>query len=151
VRTLNIVHVYGSLGTLPAWESEPNRAFGLKLEPTGAFASYVAECAKTLRTFTESREGTTPIRDKIDKMLLGAETLVFLGFGFHQQNVDILQAWKGTSIKTVLSTAMGMSNRSQELINEDIRKIIQTQAQRIELLDGKCSALIDAELISLAR
>lgn len=101
VRAIPIVHAYGQLGTLPL--DRPIRgslAFG-----DGSRLSVAI--ANRIRTYTEeARDEELLLR--IQGIARGAGKLVFLGFGYHQQNLKLLypqgvgpvdcQVW-GTAIK----------------------------------------------------
>jgi hypothetical protein len=83
VRKLDIVHPYGQVGSLP-WQ-----------EQVGAQAAFGAEnadlrsVAAGIKTLTEQAHD----RDEIEswrQRLRVAEQLVFLGFAFHPQNMELL-------------------------------------------------------------
>ena len=51
-------------------------------------------------------------------------TIVFLGFGFHPQNMEILTPKTGNSVERVYATAMGISNVDKVVIEDRIRSVL---------------------------
>src|SRR5262249_41066913 len=105
VASLKQVRPYGSIGNLP-WQHNPGPPFGGS--PTGDNLFSIAQ--KNIRTYTEQQhEGTD---QKINEVLETARLVVFLGFGFHTQNMDVLKPKFGTNIygqvQTVIATTKGL-------------------------------------------
>jgi hypothetical protein len=85
VDRLKVIRPYGSLGRLE-WLPDPNSTFG---------SQEVTEAAKNIRTFTEQIEGET-IPRAIDDAFECASVFIFLGFGFHPQNLELLKPFTPT-------------------------------------------------------
>ena len=79
-RAIPIYHSYGSLG-----EFNP---LGQSNVPFGASLSNANAAAKKIRTFTE--EVSSEHAESIRRVVSDADILVFLGFGFHDRNIDLL-------------------------------------------------------------
>ena len=78
-----ILHVYGSLGPFPV----PGNGYTMSV-PFGAEQTHTAFAAQSIRTFTEEIEsGHAKL---IQNVVSKAETIVFLGSGYHTQNLRIL-------------------------------------------------------------
>lgn len=81
---LNMVRPYGDLGPLDI----PNRGgipFGYHPHQKGGLKNI----AEGIRTYTEQTKDRV-IRSHIEQLMGDAELVVFIGFGFHQQNVALL-------------------------------------------------------------
>lgn len=123
INGMDIFHPYGVVGSLP-WTDEPAQMdFGA--EPC---AQDLVELAKQIKTFTE---GTNPeasnimeIRDQVAK----AETLVFLGFAYHKQNLELLKRpthrrRDGKVVSQCYGTALGMSDADIHAIAFDLQEV----------------------------
>lgn len=98
-------HPYGSLGHLPWQRGGIGVAFGQ--EPSGI----LQRVASGIQTFTEQIADEDSL-ELIKLAVREAEKLVFLGFGFHSQNLDLLYTGKGTASQ-ILATShkMAIPNR----------------------------------------
>lgn len=87
VRRIRILRPYGDLGRLPPSPS----GSGPSYVPFGAAIGSVRlrEVSCRLKTFTERVEDDTLV-DAIHDTVREAKNLVFLGFGFHAQNMQLL-------------------------------------------------------------
>jgi hypothetical protein len=113
VQQLRIVHPYGDLGPL---HGAQNVSFGQKHTPESyAAADAIYAMSQRLLTFTESQEAKgAEARDLIHK----AKRVVFLGFGFGEQNVELLRAPSKTTVDHMKATVMGLSpSDQQEVVN----------------------------------
>lgn len=110
---LDVLHVYGTIGS-PAWTGKPNFVeFGHK-HGTDSRA-----ITRDIRTFTETIESETAalIRNKIAE----AETLVFLGFGWLPQNLEILGLKSpDNNVARVFYTSYGISESDRGTILQDL-------------------------------
>lgn len=84
VRTLRIYHPYGSLGELAYQNASSNIPFGAEVT-----AHRLIHMAKRIRTYSEAREDDAALSYAHTK-ISQAESLIFLGFGFLQQNLELL-------------------------------------------------------------
>lgn len=113
---LTIIHPYGSVGKFP------------HIGGDGMVASYgderadLLKVAKQIKTFSQQIE-EPEILDKIHDEIEKAQKLVFLGFAFHPQNMDLLQVNKLRRLENkiqVYATMYGVSKSDQEEIKKDI-------------------------------
>ena len=121
VNAIEIFHPYGTVGSLPWADGDAPTRFGA--EPD---AIELATLAGQIKTFTE---GTDPdasdvdtIRDHVDE----ASTLVFLGFAYHPQNMDLLRRPSNKSSmqnRQCYGTAHGISPADCSLIERDIKRV----------------------------
>jgi hypothetical protein len=83
---LKVIRPYGRIGPLE-WQGDGGIPFGGTDE-----SLYEAVTAMSnIRTFTDQIEGS-PVLGDINKPLEDAQLLVILGFGFHQQNMQLFTA-----------------------------------------------------------
>lgn len=145
VRRLRIFHPYGQVGLLP-WQKPgvPGVTFG-----SGGQAD-ILSIAKSIKTFTEGQDDESVI-EPIMKVMSEAQTLVFLGFAFHDQNLTLISPNK-TSISRTYGTSRGISNNNTfeiistlqamlgyELVDPSIAEV----AHKIHLHGLTCAGLFD--------
>lgn len=87
VATLNIYHPYGTLGPLP-WQ-----AAGTASVPFGVNVEYadLRQISERIKTFTEQHQDDDE-RQRWREVVRDCRTLVFLGFAFHPQNVELIRS-----------------------------------------------------------
>lgn len=111
VRNIRILRPYGGLGRLPPQA----RGFGGDLVPFGAPTDAVdlPSVARRLRTYTEQIDDETLVAD-IQTTVRDATQLVFLGFGFHQQNIKLLTGNWGDNVpaKQIYYSGYGVPDQS---------------------------------------
>lgn len=116
IANVAIHHVYGSLGKLYGFGSRPIQ-FGATL-----LAPDVRTLSQSIRTYTETVDDVVEaktIRDAIAK----AEKIVFLGCGFHRQNIDILVPAHLKNSGQVVATTFGVSNTDLESVRKRIASL----------------------------
>ena len=84
VSRLRIFHPYGKLADLPHENSSAHIAFGGEID-----AHRLLQMAQSIRTYSESIDSGSEILSVQDD-LAAAEKVVFMGFGFHSQNLSLL-------------------------------------------------------------
>ncbi len=99
---------YGSLGPLE-WQQRDGLVFGglhgrNDLQPI----------ADRILTYTEQREHGD-VRVQISEALTEAELIIFIGFGFHQQNMMLLKPHNRETKRQVFATAVGIHKDNHEL------------------------------------
>ena len=89
------------------------------------------------------------IRDRllaIKRSIASADRIVFLGFGFHRQNVELISAEAQPHCE-VLGTAKGLSRDDKEMILEELRIQFELKAEhdteQIKLPDLGCAEFFD--------
>ena len=123
---LNIVHPYGKIGRLP-WQPEdgsPDLPFGYRraLAPHMLIAS-----AQRLRTFTETVDDDDVIA-AIHAGILTAEQIVFLGFSFLPQNLDLMRSVSASGAETVMATSFRESASNINIARQGIKRMIRGES-----------------------
>jgi len=127
LETCSIVHPYGQVGAfMPSEEG---------FIPFGEYEVYqVSPAASRIRTFTEAMEGD--ISDQIKDLVAQAEVLVFMGFGWLPQNMELLQASNRiTNARQVFATTMQMPPSEVAIVHDQINEILRRGAHTPEYVD----------------
>jgi hypothetical protein len=115
LKSVEIIHPYGNIGTLPAF-AKNGVAFG-------DVNADLLTISASLKTFTEAVD--TTIVEKAKDAIATAETLVFMGFGFLPQNMDLLQPEDGISATRIHATTCGFSLPDRVVIAEQLRRFVK--------------------------
>jgi hypothetical protein len=130
ISKLEIIHPYGSIGRLP-FEGGPSAVpYGAKLDE-----SALIEAAGRIRTFTEQMEDEDSLM-AIHESVRRAETLVFLGFGFHPQNMELLSVGIGNNVRRAFATSFCCSNGDIEVFIRQIRAMLGDEHNQGGTFDG---------------
>lgn len=116
-KNLPIFHPYGSLGPLPWEKPRGGVQFG------DADHAPLIKVAERLRTFTEQvgdGEDLIAMRQAIAE----ASQIVFLGFGYHRQNMALLAQGVIGSASRVYGTAMGLSEEDGKVVIDQLKYFI---------------------------
>ncbi|MGA9582742.1 MAG: hypothetical protein WBR13_12320 [Allosphingosinicella sp.] len=148
LSALTVIHPYGSLGSLPWQEGDIKVPYGVPED-----ANLLA-IAGSLKTFTESIESGTA--NVIKEAVASASTLIFLGFGFHPQNVDLLSVPTLTKAQCIFATMGGISAWDRPIARSLAASIVnrsETGQFSIEVhaQSSTCTALFDEYRLMLTQ
>ncbi|MFT3807558.1 hypothetical protein [Arenimonas sp.] len=119
MKKLPIRHPYGVVGRLPWQEGEGIQVpFGSTLEGTG-----LLQVSERIKTFTERIDEGDQL-ESMKMLVQKAQTVVFLGFSFQAQNMDLLSVTDKSSADRVFSTAYGFSNSDCAVISSEVRRAL---------------------------
>jgi hypothetical protein len=132
VSYLSVLHPYGQVGTLP-WQNQGTSVpFGGEMG-----SSALIQVAEKLRTFTEGTSEPDSQIEQIRKAVYDAETLVFLGFAFHELNLRLLFGSQRDIptrySKQVFGTAMGLSESNKKAIGGELTNLARLDGTQITL------------------
>ncbi|HEX6783162.1 MAG TPA: hypothetical protein VF098_00705 [Sphingomicrobium sp.] len=120
-KQLRIFYPYGSLGPLP-WEASEGTEFG------DADHAPLIDVSTRIRTFTEQVEESESLAS-MRQALSEARHVVFLGFGYHRQNMTLLSdGVKGSALR-VFGTSQGLSGSDREVVSGQATQFIDTKYQ----------------------
>jgi hypothetical protein len=129
---LSVFHPYGKVGSLPWQNSGTSVPFGGELH-----SSALSQVAETLRTFTEGTSEAESHIEQIRESVFDAETLVFLGFAFHELNLQLLFGTPADipvrHSKQVFGTAMGLSESNKKAIAAELADLGRFDSTQITL------------------
>jgi hypothetical protein len=104
-KLLEIFYPYGKVGNLKTELNQNGVAFGANLNPDGFI-----QAVQGIRTYTEQVEDKESL-SRIKLAIKNAKTIVFLGFAYHSQNMDILRPTaKRGQVNAIFGTAFGISD-----------------------------------------
>lgn len=117
VNNVSAVHPYGRAGQLP-WQvgTDPVAQYGDHWPP-------LREIAESILTFTESAD--EGVRAQAVDLIEGAETLVFTGFGFLPQNMQLLTTDATSSVRRVFATTYGVGDDDVAVIRREVGEMIK--------------------------
>ena len=133
--SLCVYHPYGSVGALPWMKKGPSIPFGEKAKP-----QQLVELLKMIRTFTE---GTSPESSNISEIresMSSANRIAFLGFAFHELNLQLLsskQKYENKSIVHYFASSFGISDSDKDLIKRKIKSMYKI-SPRDHMVNSKC-------------
>lgn len=114
LTSLEIIHPYGTVGSLPWQQKGPSIDFGSR--PTGDTLT-LAE----IQTFTEHSEDAE-LQQLIHNSVGESELILFLGFAYHKQNLDLLTPETSDRNNRVIGTAYKISDSDTALISRSLEK-----------------------------
>jgi hypothetical protein len=133
VAKLNFIRPYGSIGPLSFDTSSPS-SYG-----TTAYFDPFARIGN-MRTYTEQK----PLHDAnaLTKALVEAKVIIFLGFGYHATNLDLLKATPPSSGASIIGTVVGVHRENITVITDRIAHNLLVRRDQVSLLDMSASALL---------
>jgi hypothetical protein len=139
VGTHVVHHAYGSVGRLP-WQTGdgPEAPYGQDVEPGMLF-----DLSKRILTFSEQVEHSH--HAALIERLSEARTVVFIGFGFLEQNMQLLELQGMRAAERVYATALGFSRSDCEVIQERIREALGDETLSVELRNDLSAAHLFSE------
>lgn len=130
LQSFEVLHPYGRLDT----SEFPNSAASMSI---GQVSDDLISNADYIQTFSQSGYDSERFSIK-ENFFSGANKVVFLGFGFHDINMEFLRL-KSVEMKNlhIISTAMGFSDDDIEDIKHELRGVFPSISM-IELHDCDC-------------
>jgi hypothetical protein len=120
VGSLKIIRPYGSLGNLWGNDAIP---FG------DTERADVRAIAKNILTFTEQRSAA--VSKQMADAISNARVVIFLGFGFHRQNVSALAVEELSADREVFGTTVGINHQISGQVREYIAKAVKPSPGRV--------------------
>jgi hypothetical protein len=145
VDSLKQIRPYGSIGNLP-WQENPGPPFGGSEGGDDLFS-----IAESIRTYTEQQHKGT--EQKIDQALESARLVIFLGFGYHPQNMRLLKPVpsKIYSLDTVIATAMDLPSDDRNTLEDQLPDTFKGGGgfRRLGLYQTKCHDMLTSHKLSI--
>jgi hypothetical protein len=136
MSSLPILHVYGQLAILPWQIQNPSCDLVRAYRPTQSYPD-VLRAARTIKIVSEKKE------DNLDKdpdflrawqLIDNAERLCFLGFGYHETNLDRLKIDNARDRWKIYGTAMGLPRSDCQRVKNKLRSIELTDFDCLQML-----------------
>lgn len=127
MQGLKIIHPYGMVGHLP-WQG--NR--GVTPFGTNTGGERLLSLAGQIKTFTERVDDQAKITE-IHQVVREAEVIVFLGFAFHDQNMQLMKPDQIHKAKRIFATAKGISDDDRDVVTQQIINSFPIDTSRIPI------------------
>lgn len=133
VSRLNILRPYGSIGKF-----SPNFSDQFAFGTTAHFDPFAR--LGSLGTYTDQK----PMHDlaAMQNAIHGAKLIIFLGFGYHNSNVDLIQHMQGNGSGVVMGTVTGIHKSNHDLICRRIAENLKIHVDRITPFDMKAAEIL---------
>tara|TARA_R110000782_G_C14779623_1_gene409827 strand:- start:192 stop:1235 length:1044 start_codon:yes stop_codon:yes gene_type:complete len=148
VSELTIIHPYGAVGKLPWISEQGSIPFGEELTDRQLLAA-----SDSIKTFTE-QIGDDVMIQRIQDTVREADVVVFLGFGYHLQNMELLVSKSPSRCRRIYGTAKSISASDVQEVETLIKQTIRGKAERISIRLGSdltCQKLFDEHWRGLRR
>jgi hypothetical protein len=129
VATAKILHPYGSIGNLAMQGGGGN-------VPFGELRTDLFEVAERIRLYTEQVKEHDEL-EAIKLTISEAQRIVFVGFGYHQQNLKIITPKETKITQQILGSACGISNDDCEVLQDLLQPLLKTMAPRLNFSTGR--------------
>jgi hypothetical protein len=145
VQRLTIWHPYGTIAPLDT--QEPN---GIAYGDNEAVSGRSFHLASRIQTFTEKHQDGLMI-EAIRERIRAAENVVFLGFGYYLQNLQLIAPEQSTTIKWMLGTGHGLSDSDRYVVvQERLGPMFRSNNPRIEITGMRCVDLLANHRMALS-
>ncbi|WP_368516675.1 hypothetical protein [Rhizobium sp.] len=163
VAAMNIIHPYGTLGKLP-WVQvsidDDTLEFGPNIDLNTRWLSIAQRNIRTYTQQTHDVDATKKIHDAVGN----CKVLVFLGFGFNNQNLDLLRVkeFQGeypTSTRPVYASGKGIKSQVQDTLTRRIGNLFPEYLQQMASwkanvhieYDKTCSELFEIHNMNMSK
>lgn len=109
MQTLSVVHPYGTVGILPWEKSGDGISFG-----GSPYAKQLLKISASIKTFSERVIEKEHLK-KMQSALTEAENVIFLGFAYHPQNLDLIKPLGALKKRMIFGTGVGITASEQQL------------------------------------
>ncbi len=116
LRDTFIYHPYGVVGKLP-WQDGGTVRFGEAAQNTA-----LLDVAYQIKTFTQRIDDEVELA-KMRSPVTDAHTVVFLGFAFHSQNMELLKSEKA-NVRRIYASAHDISDSDVEVIQSHVLNVL---------------------------
>lgn len=139
LQLLKVVRPYGSIGRLEYQDRSDFVKFG-----DADCYHRTPELATQIRTFTEQQQDQA-VRDNIRGAIVDSEVLVFLGFAYHDQNLDVLSRDLESTAARLWGTAHGFSDADTRTIVGNLAQRFTNDVKQLVTIDNvvTCASFFD--------
>jgi hypothetical protein len=137
ISSLKMIRPYGSVGRLP-WQKGAVVPFGARIDLDH---EKLFELSNNVRTYTE-QDRAAELEQKIRSAIDSSRIVVFLGFGFHQQNMTLLRATNGVDWRRVLATVLGIDHENYETLKLQIATTVGAPLAKVQVLGRDSRSLL---------
>jgi hypothetical protein len=123
MESLVVLRPYGSLGPLFAGDG-PTTSFAPSLDLT-------EKLSKRIRVYTEDAAADHDI-DRIREVMMDSRQIVFLGFGFHKQNMELLTVSERRGEQKIYATTFSEPEPARATIRDRLVASTKAMSANIE-------------------
>lgn len=163
-KQIDIIHPYGTLGPLAAANRLVDHNVVVFGGPKNEQEMNLEAMTEGIRTYTERSHDTSTIKE-IHEIIANARILCFLGFGFNNQNLDLLrlplkQALEySIDLPIIYSSGKGIAKQAEKTLKRRIRQLFRSQVLESEADDNRiqiefgqtCSELFVTHSMNLSK
>jgi hypothetical protein len=130
LKSLNIIHPYGNIGRLP-WQ---NYKEGEIVKYGDINYNQYNKLFQNIKTFHESQSYNSNLKNSIRN----ASNIAFLGFGFHEQNMKLLDIDYESNIDNIYATGFRISNNRIIDYKNRLKGAFRNNSAKIDIADIEC-------------
>jgi hypothetical protein len=124
LKTIPILHVHGKLGPMP-WESDRRgREYRSSYDPVD-----IKQAADNICIITEDHETKKEFSDA-KRLISASKRLIFIGFGYHSQNIERLGIDIHSGQLSIFGSAYGLTQLEKNKITESFKPSVIQLGQR---------------------
>lgn len=142
LRKLKIYHPYGTIGAFAIDQTTGHSNYGLALR-----GAELVERSKTIRTVYENEKDIAG-KEELQLMISNAEQVLFLGFGFHPLNIDLMRSKNNRQNLKIYATGWKIPAPALDLIKKQISSVFHEDEIRGIGLIREGKILIRSDLVS---
>jgi hypothetical protein len=138
-KSLYVFHPYGSVGRLPWQQSSGGVRFGSRKR-----GDSLLRIARSIKTFSERIDEGTELNE-MKLRVANAEQIIFLGFAFHRQNLELMRPLHQAEPKKLYATTLGISSSDQRVVHKSLPQFMNTPENKLDIsmLGAQCYQIID--------
>lgn len=141
LKEVEIHHPYGVVGALPGLGAGTAAAFGATVQ-----AEQLLQISREIKTFTEGTDNSASHIRRIRELMSKCHRIVFLGFAYHQLNMQLLfntpSGLPPLGSRKIYGTALGLSDSDKTIVTEELSQYAETPVDCVQLRnDLTCSQL----------
>jgi hypothetical protein len=145
VKRLTIWHPYGTIAPLETQEHN-----GVAYGDNESVSGRPFDLAPRIQTFTEEHKDNAML-DAIRARIRAAEIVVFLGFGYYKQNLQLIEPDGPTKVRWILGTGFGLSDNDRYVVEQErLGPWDKGDPPRIEVTRMKCAELLNHYRMALS-
>ncbi len=144
VSTLEIYHPYGTVGDLHTPINQQGVTFGGQLH-----TERLIEVSQNIRTYTE-QIADDGVLAAVKRTITEAKVIVFLGFAYHAQNMDLLMPKDKGPVSAIFGTGFGISDHGRTEIESRVSNLSNRKPTTIQINNKlKCGPFLQYFQLSL--
>jgi len=144
VNKMNIIHPYGTVGSLVFQKHDTRVPFG---EEAGPYL--ILELTEKIKTFTESQNEESENKKKIFDYFSDATKIIFLGFAYHKINLNLLFGDYKKDLDNNLQKPISCYGSAYNISRDDISSIKESlnkilgESTKIKLVNKTSKSFFD--------